>query len=41
MNNSYYKISLDINYLSVSADHTNIHLCTNTDFSTQTCIVQL
>lgn len=29
------------NYLSVSADRTNIHVCTNTDFSGQTCNVQL
>lgn len=29
------------NYLSVSADRTNIHICTNTDFSSQTCSVQL
>ena len=28
-------------YLDVSADRTNIHLCTNADFSGQTCIVQL
>ena len=29
------------NYLSVSADRTNIHICTNTDFSSQTCLVQI
>lgn len=28
-------------YVSVSADRTNIHLCTNSDFSSQTCKVQL
>ena len=28
-------------YTAVSADRTNIHLCTNADFSGQTCMVQL
>lgn len=28
-------------YAAVSADRTNIHLCTSTDFSGQTCMVQL
>ena len=28
-------------YISVSADLTNIHLCTNVDFSSQTCMVQI
>lgn len=28
-------------YLDVSADRTNIYICTNADFSTQTCMVKL